>query len=93
MVEFNFKGKGVGSYSLDDEGTGLGIMLTGNRASSAACGDNSPDRKFSCHGTINITRVTDKTISGTLTTTVWANVGKNIYRGSLYGKFTVNRSN
>lgn len=93
LIEFSFKGKSVGTYSLDDKGTGLGVILTIMPPSGAACGDNSPDGRFFCHGTINITNATDKIISGTVTTTVWTSDGQRLYRGSLYGKFTVNRAN
>ena len=93
FLSFDFKGKGVGTYDLNDSTTGLGFMLNIVPPSGVGCGKSNGGAEMPCDGTIEITSVDDKTIKGKITSHVYTLIGKEIYSGYFYGKFTVNRAN
>ncbi|MBV9215111.1 MAG: hypothetical protein JO053_02955 [Acidobacteria bacterium] len=94
LLNFNFKGKGEGTYTLNADGVGLGIYLP-NQRKGAGCGTNqkgASGQDMPCTGNVVITSVGDKFVKGTVRTAIWTSVGNEIFRGYLYGKFTVNRA-
>ncbi len=92
FLEFSFKGKGVGTYSLNDEAAGLGFMLTMN-GKGVGCGKNNGSKDAPCNGSVKITSMDDKTIKGEVMTRVYTIVGDDLSAGTFYGKFSVNRAN
>ncbi|MGI8786218.1 MAG: hypothetical protein ACR2HG_00465 [Pyrinomonadaceae bacterium] len=92
LLSFSFKGKDVGTYSLNDPATGLGFMLTMGGI-GVGCGNNNGSKDAPCNGSVKITSMDDKTIKGEVMTKVYTAVKDKLYSGTFYGKFFVNRAN
>lgn len=93
ILAFNFRGKGVGSYQIGEEKTGLGFFVTQARV-GFGCGDTESDsEKLPCNGIVKITEVDAQFIKGVVRVTVFTSVEDKIFRGTFYGKFKAKKAN
>ncbi|MEO5942681.1 MAG: hypothetical protein ABIP30_00545 [Ferruginibacter sp.] len=87
--EISFTGHGVGTYTINDKPSGLGMM----DGPTKGCGCGQSQKEAHCEGHINIKSIENGVMKGDFNSLVYTSDGKTLFQGTIYGKFTANIAN
>lgn len=98
ILAFAYKGKGTGSFSWTGEGISDEVGITmALPLSQKGCGCSrdafNNDERYSCTGSVLITKDDGKVIEGQFNTVIFSDDGKDIVRGRLQAKFKAMKAN
>jgi hypothetical protein len=88
-------GRGTGTFTLADQKVGLGFAIPSERKAFGCSKDakGANDEPLPCTSGVTITKDDGKMMQGYFSTKVYSGVDKQIVVGSIYGKFTVMKTN